>query len=58
MARVTHSSGNTSPLKNLLDLEEYLVRFRYQEPIVMGDLNSNIGQAQKPLSQQVAKLLM
>ena len=34
-----------SNLEYLPDLEESLVRFRYQDPIVMRDLNTNIGQA-------------
>ena len=44
-------------LDHLLELSEALTRFRYQAPIVAGDLNSDI-QAQKPCSQQVAEPLM
>ena len=47
-----------STLKNLLDLEEALTRFRDQYPIVLGDLNANIFQAKNPCSQQVANILM
>ena len=41
-----------------MDLKETLTRFRYQDLIVVGDLNSNIGQSHNPRSQQVADLLM
>ena len=47
-----------SNLEHLPNLEESLTRSRYQDTIVLGDLNSNIGQAQNPISQQVADLLM
>ena len=52
-----------STLENLPDLEEALTCFRYQDPIVLGDLNDDIGQAQNPCSQavssqQIADLLM
>ena len=40
------------------DVEEALVRFREQYPIMMGYLNSDIGQEQNPQIQQVANLLM
>ena len=47
-----------STLKHLTDLEEALIRFRDHNPIVLGDLSADIGQAQNPRSQQVAGLLM
>ena len=45
-----------STLEHLPDLEEDLARFRDQYPIVIGDLNTDIGQ--NPCSQQVTGLLM
>ena len=45
-------------LEHLPDLEEALARFQYQDPIVLGDLNSDIIQAQNPCSQHPADLLM
>ena len=39
-------------------MEEGLACFRDQDPIVLRRLNSDIGQAQNPCSQQVADLLM
>ena len=47
-----------STLEHLPDLEDSLTRFRYQDIIVLGELNSSIGQAQNPRSQHVADLLM
>ena len=47
-----------STLDHLPDLEEALARFRYQDPIVLGDLNANIGQYQKPRNQHVTDLLI
>ena len=47
-----------STLEHLPDIEEDLSRFRYQYPIVLGDLNTYIGQAQNPRSQQFADMLM
>ena len=34
-----------STLEHLTDLEEALPRFRDQDPIMLGDLNDNIGQS-------------
>ena len=45
-------------MKHSLDSEEALKRFQDQDPIVLGDLNANISQAQNPLSQQVDDQLM
>ena len=47
-----------STLEHLPDLEEAMTRFWDQYPIVLGYLNSNTGQSQNPLSQQVSDLLM
>ena len=45
-------------LENLPDLEEALARFRGQYPIVLGDLNSDIGKSHNPCSQKDADTLM
>ena len=47
-----------STLEHLLHLEEALTRFCDHNPIVLGYLKAEIGQAQNPRSQQVANLLM
>ena len=47
-----------STLEHLPELEEALIRFRYQDPIVLGDLSANIGQVQNLHSHQVAELLI
>ena len=47
-----------STLERLPDLEEALKLFRDQYPIVLGDHNSNIGQAQNPRIQQDANFLV
>ena len=47
-----------STLEHLLDLWEALTRFWNQSHIVLGDPNSDIGQAQNPWSQQLLYLLM
>ena len=48
----------TYTLEHLPDLEEALTHFRNQEPIVLGELNANIGQSQNPRSQQIADMLV
>ena len=45
-------------LEHLPHLEDALSRFRDQDPIVLRNLNANIGQSQNPHSQHVADLLM
>ena len=45
-------------LEHLLDFEEALPRFRYQDAIVLGDLSSRIVQDHNPRNQQVIYLLM
>ena len=62
------SGGNRTPLvgaylplsilKHLPNLEEALNRFQNQDPIVLGNLNSDIGQAQNTCSQQLSELLI
>ena len=55
-----HSSEQPPPpstLKELPDLAEALTHLRYQNNILLGDPKFDI-QAQNPLSQQVAELLM
>ena len=47
-----------STLEHLPDLEEVLTRFWDQYPIVLGELNADIGHSQNPLSQHVADLMM
>ena len=47
-----------SILEKLTDLEEALTRFWDQDTIVLGDINSDICQAQNPHSQQVMDLMM
>ena len=47
-----------STLEHLLDLEDYLTRFLDQDPIVIGGLKTNIGQAQKLLRQYITDMLM
>ena len=44
-------------MENLTDLEESLKHFRYQEPILLGDLSAEI-QSQNPRSHQVADIMM
>ena len=61
-------SGNRTPLigaylppstlGHLPNLEEDLIRFWDQDPIVLGYLNADIRQAQNPRSHQVDDLLM
>ena len=46
-----------STLEHIPYLEEYLTRFRDQDPILLGDPNINI-QDQNPLSQKFTDLLM
>ena len=46
-----------STLANLSNIEEALVRFRGQEPIVLVDINKGLDEAQNPCSQIVANLL-
>ena len=48
----------TSTLEHLPDLEESLTRFRDQYPIVLGNLNSDIGEAHNHYIHKVADLLM
>ena len=48
----------TSTLEHLPELEEALIRFRYHDPILLGDLKADIHQAENPCIQQVADLLM
>ena len=47
-----------STLEHLPDLEKALTRFQDQYPIVVGDLNSDLGQSQNPHIQQVSALLL
>ena len=47
-----------STLENLLDLEEAMTWFEYQDPIVLWDLNADTVQAQNPRIQQVTNMLM
>ena len=47
-----------SILEHLPELEESLTRFRYQDPIVLGYISTNIVQSQNSLGHQVADLLM
>ena len=47
-----------STLVHLPGLEEALTRFRYQDHIVLGDLNANIGQFQNPLSHNVSNMMI
>ena len=47
-----------STLDYLPDLEKSLTQFQDQDPIVLGDLKSNIGQAQNLRSLQIADLLI
>ena len=42
-----------STLEHLTDLEEAMTRFRYQEPILIGEPNKDIRQYHNPHSQQV-----
>ena len=42
-----------SNLEHLTDLEKALDRFRDQYPIVLGGINSNIGQAHNPCIQKL-----
>ena len=46
-----------STLDYLTDLEEALNCFPRREPIVLGNLNANIGRFRKPRDQQVADFL-
>ena len=47
-----------STLDHLLDLEEALNRFPGREPVVLGDLNTNIGRLTNPPDQQVADFFL
>ena len=46
-----------STLEYLQEFAEALTHFRYQDPIVVGDLNSNV-HSQNPCIQHVYELLM
>ena len=41
-----------------MDWEEAMTRFRYQDAILFGEPDENIGQSQNPQIQQVADILM
>ena len=43
----------SSTLEHLPDLEEVLTRFKDQDPVVLGDLNNDIGQSQNPRIQMI-----
>ena len=47
-----------STLEHLQELEEALPRFQYQDPIVLGDLKTNIVKYQNPGSQQVFLIIL
>ena len=47
-----------STLEHLPGIEEALTRFRYQDPIATGDLNTDIFQSQNLCRHQVEDLLM
>ena len=47
-----------STLEHLPYLEDILTLLWYQEPILSGELNADIGQAQNPCSQHIEDLLM
>ena len=46
-----------SMLDHLPDLEDYLNRFVGRDPVVLGDLNADIGRLRNPTYQQVAEFL-
>ena len=47
-----------STLEHLPELEEAMTRFRDQDPIVLGYLNTDIGQSHNHISQQVVDLMI
>ena len=46
-----------STLDHLPDLEEALNRFPGRDPIIIGELNADIGRPQNPRNQQVADFM-
>ena len=44
-------------MEHLPDLEEALKRFPKRDPVILGDLNADIGRLRNPRDQQVADFL-